>query len=160
MYILVFLFLFSIIIFILLGGILLLGFNLYGFHSSLLQLERGLHGLEPVVVATFPTKKYSDAVFSSTEDVQYVLFSLFCSSPYWDPFPFFHLLLLLLFFLFLFLCGYFCSLGVIILYVICIMLLLGFSCLLNLLLFIMFSMVYFKYDKIIHNFSMFIICNL
>lgn len=125
---------FIIFIFIFMGGILLLGFNLHGFRSSLLQLERGLHGLEPVVVATFPTKKYSDAFFSSTEDVQYVLFSLFSSSPYWVPFPFLHLLLLLLFFLFL--CRYFCSWGVIILYVICIMHLLGFACLLK------FSIIY------------------
>ncbi|XP_011625978.1 E3 ubiquitin-protein ligase RNF128 isoform X2 [Amborella trichopoda] len=34
------------------------------------MLERGLHGLEPVVIATFPTKKYSDGVFSSGEDSQ------------------------------------------------------------------------------------------
>ncbi|KAL5974578.1 hypothetical protein ACLOJK_031248 [Asimina triloba] len=34
------------------------------------QLERGLHGLEPVVVATFPTKKFSDEFFSASEDTQ------------------------------------------------------------------------------------------
>ncbi|KAH7536998.1 hypothetical protein FEM48_Zijuj03G0045300 [Ziziphus jujuba var. spinosa] len=38
--------------------------------SDLRILERGLHGLEPVVIATFPTKKYSDAFFSATEDAQ------------------------------------------------------------------------------------------
>ncbi|XP_077230006.1 putative RING-H2 finger protein ATL61 [Tasmannia lanceolata] len=38
--------------------------------SDLSLLERGLHGLEPVVVATFPTKKFSDEFFSSGEDVQ------------------------------------------------------------------------------------------
>ncbi|KAF3434149.1 hypothetical protein FNV43_RR25252 [Rhamnella rubrinervis] len=38
--------------------------------SDLSILERGLHGLEPVVVATFPTKNYSDVLFSSTEDAQ------------------------------------------------------------------------------------------
>nr|DAD28745.1 TPA_asm: hypothetical protein HUJ06_030213 [Nelumbo nucifera] len=36
--------------------------------SDLSLLERGLHGLEPVVVATFPTKKFSDELFSSGED--------------------------------------------------------------------------------------------
>ncbi|KAF8403231.1 hypothetical protein HHK36_011332 [Tetracentron sinense] len=38
--------------------------------SDLSLLERGLHGLEPVVVARFPTKKYSDEFFSSGEDAQ------------------------------------------------------------------------------------------
>ncbi|KAF8395352.1 hypothetical protein HHK36_019298 [Tetracentron sinense] len=38
--------------------------------SDLSLLGRGLHGLEPVVVATFPTKKYSDEFFSSREDAQ------------------------------------------------------------------------------------------
>ncbi|XVE99089.1 hypothetical protein REPUB_Repub03eG0166700 [Reevesia pubescens] len=38
--------------------------------SDLSILERGLHGLEPVVVANFPTKKYSDECFSATEDAQ------------------------------------------------------------------------------------------
>ncbi|KAF3628279.1 putative ribosome biogenesis protein TSR3 -like protein [Capsicum annuum] len=41
--------------------------------SSLLQickLERGLHGLEPLAVANFPTKKYSDAFFTFAEDTQ------------------------------------------------------------------------------------------
>ncbi|KAM7526818.1 hypothetical protein LguiA_016720 [Lonicera macranthoides] len=37
---------------------------------SLGILERGLHGLEPLVVANFPTKKYSDPYFSSAEDAQ------------------------------------------------------------------------------------------
>lgn len=34
------------------------------------QLERGLHGIEPIIVANFPTKKYSDAFFSSEETAQ------------------------------------------------------------------------------------------
>ncbi|KAL1817331.1 hypothetical protein DCAR_0521760 [Daucus carota subsp. sativus] len=38
--------------------------------SDLSILERGLHGLEPLVVANFPTKKYSDQFFSSAEDTQ------------------------------------------------------------------------------------------
>ncbi|XP_021890637.1 RING-H2 finger protein ATL80-like [Carica papaya] len=38
--------------------------------SDLSLLERGLHGLEPVVVANFPTKKYSDEFFSAVEDAQ------------------------------------------------------------------------------------------
>ncbi|XWS56889.1 hypothetical protein CRYUN_Cryun09bG0124600 [Craigia yunnanensis] len=38
--------------------------------SDVSRLERGLHGLEPVVVANFPTKKYSDECFSATEDAQ------------------------------------------------------------------------------------------
>lgn len=38
--------------------------------SDLGLLERGLHGLEPVVVANFPTKKYSDEYFSASEDAQ------------------------------------------------------------------------------------------
>ncbi|KAF5742598.1 RING/U-box superfamily protein isoform 1 [Tripterygium wilfordii] len=38
--------------------------------SDLSILERGLNGLEPVVYANFPTKKYSDSFFSSTEDTQ------------------------------------------------------------------------------------------
>lgn len=38
--------------------------------SDLSILERGLHGLEPVIAANFPTKKYSDEFFSSTEDAQ------------------------------------------------------------------------------------------
>ncbi|XP_042511903.1 uncharacterized protein LOC122087012 isoform X4 [Macadamia integrifolia] len=39
--------------------------------SDLSVLERGLHGLEPVVVATFPTKKFSDNFFASGEDSQW-----------------------------------------------------------------------------------------
>jgi hypothetical protein len=39
----------------------------------MVQLERGLHGIEPVVVANFPTKKYSDEFFSAAEDAQYVV---------------------------------------------------------------------------------------
>ncbi|XP_010541821.1 PREDICTED: RING-H2 finger protein ATL74-like isoform X1 [Tarenaya hassleriana] len=38
--------------------------------SDLSILERGLHGLEPVVVATFPTKLYSDECFSASADTQ------------------------------------------------------------------------------------------
>ncbi|XAR52280.1 hypothetical protein NMG60_11020257 [Bertholletia excelsa] len=38
--------------------------------SDLSMLERGVRGLEPHVIATFPTKKYSDAFFSSPEDAQ------------------------------------------------------------------------------------------
>ncbi|OWM70282.1 hypothetical protein CDL15_Pgr026132 [Punica granatum] len=34
------------------------------------KLERGLHGLEPVVVSNFPTKKYSDEFFSTIDDTQ------------------------------------------------------------------------------------------
>ncbi|KAK6933513.1 Zinc finger, RING-type [Dillenia turbinata] len=33
-------------------------------------LERGLHGLDPLAVAKFPKKKYSDEYFSSSEDAQ------------------------------------------------------------------------------------------
>ncbi|XVF41284.1 hypothetical protein PTKIN_Ptkin01aG0268100 [Pterospermum kingtungense] len=38
--------------------------------SDLSILERGLHGLEPVVVANFPMKKYSDECFSAAEHAQ------------------------------------------------------------------------------------------
>ncbi|KAK6929089.1 Zinc finger, RING-type [Dillenia turbinata] len=38
------------------------------FHLSV--LERGLHGLDPLAVAKFPKKKYSDEYFSSSEDAQ------------------------------------------------------------------------------------------
>lgn len=38
--------------------------------SDLSILERGLHGLEPVVVANFPTRKYSDELFLTSEDAQ------------------------------------------------------------------------------------------
>ncbi|KAI7995788.1 Transcription factor RF2a [Camellia lanceoleosa] len=37
---------------------------------TLLQLERGSHGLEPLVITNFPTKKYSDVFFSSSEDAE------------------------------------------------------------------------------------------
>ncbi|XP_044460626.1 RING-H2 finger protein ATL32-like [Mangifera indica] len=33
-------------------------------------LERGFHGLEPVTIANFPTKKYSDQFFAAVEDAQ------------------------------------------------------------------------------------------
>ncbi|KAL3369588.1 hypothetical protein AABB24_010101 [Solanum stoloniferum] len=42
----------------------------YTSRSDLSILERGLHGLEPLAVANFPTKKYSDAFFSFAEDTQ------------------------------------------------------------------------------------------
>lgn len=38
--------------------------------SDLSILERGLHGVEPVAVANFPTKKYNDPFFSASEDTQ------------------------------------------------------------------------------------------
>ncbi|KAJ8641467.1 hypothetical protein MRB53_018161 [Persea americana] len=38
--------------------------------SDLSLLERGLHGLETVVVETFPKKKFSDEDFSSGDDAQ------------------------------------------------------------------------------------------
>ncbi|KAF9674966.1 hypothetical protein SADUNF_Sadunf10G0182700 [Salix dunnii] len=38
--------------------------------SDLSILERGLHGLQPVVIANFPTKKYNDELFSASEDAQ------------------------------------------------------------------------------------------
>ncbi|XP_027111372.1 RING-H2 finger protein ATL38 [Coffea arabica] len=38
--------------------------------SDLSILERGLHGLEPVIFANFPTKKYGDNFFSSGENNQ------------------------------------------------------------------------------------------
>jgi len=40
------------------------------YRSDLSILERGLHGLEPVVVAKFPTRKYSDEYFSASENTQ------------------------------------------------------------------------------------------
>ncbi|XP_038886584.1 RING-H2 finger protein ATL74-like [Benincasa hispida] len=38
--------------------------------SDLSGLERGLHGVEPMVVANFPTKKYNDDYFSSMRNAQ------------------------------------------------------------------------------------------
>ncbi|CAN1174366.1 RING-H2 finger protein ATL8 [Linum perenne] len=38
--------------------------------SDLAILERGFHGLDSVVVATFPTKEYSDKLFSADKDAQ------------------------------------------------------------------------------------------
>ncbi|KAM5550711.1 RING-H2 finger protein ATL7-like [Rosa sericea] len=38
--------------------------------SDLSILEQGLHGVEPVAVANFPTKKYNDPFFSAVEDAQ------------------------------------------------------------------------------------------
>ncbi|KAE8717910.1 Detected protein of confused Function [Hibiscus syriacus] len=46
--------------------------------SDLSILERGVHGLEPVAVANFPTKKYSDGCFSASDDVQCIV----CLSEY------------------------------------------------------------------------------
>lgn len=43
---------------------------------SMVQLDRASNGLEPVVVAKFPIKKYTDDSFLTAEDAQYVL-SLF-----------------------------------------------------------------------------------
>ncbi|XP_059665985.1 RING-H2 finger protein ATL28-like [Cornus florida] len=41
--------------------------------SDLSTLERGLHCLEPFVIANFPIKKYSDAYFSSSKDAQCIV---------------------------------------------------------------------------------------
>jgi len=50
------------------------------FAPSMLQLERGLHGVEPPIVANFPAKKYGDEYFSSAENGQWVLeFFVTCS---------------------------------------------------------------------------------
>lgn len=38
--------------------------------SDLGLLERGIHGLEPVAIAKFPTKKFSDEFFSSNDEAQ------------------------------------------------------------------------------------------
>ncbi|CAL9179231.1 unnamed protein product [Musa hybrid cultivar] len=38
--------------------------------SDLGMLERGIHGLEPVVVASFPTKKFGDQFISSGRETQ------------------------------------------------------------------------------------------
>ncbi|KZV22568.1 RING/U-box superfamily protein isoform 1 [Dorcoceras hygrometricum] len=43
-------------------------------------LEHGLHGLEPMVVSNFPTKKYRDLCFSSKENTQCIV----CLSEYLD----------------------------------------------------------------------------
>ncbi|KAF3679870.1 putative cytochrome 77A2 [Capsicum annuum] len=40
----------------------------YASRIDLSILERGLHGLEPLAVANFPTKKYGDLFFNSAED--------------------------------------------------------------------------------------------
>lgn len=42
----------------------------YTSRSDLSIVERGLRGLDPVAVANFPTKKYSDAFFAFEEDTQ------------------------------------------------------------------------------------------
>ena len=54
-------------------GCALTNCSLFSFLFLMVQLERGLHGIEPVVVANFPTKKYSDDFFSAAEDAQYVV---------------------------------------------------------------------------------------
>lgn len=41
--------------------------------SDLSILERGLHGLEPVIFTNFPTKKYDDNFFSSGENNQCIV---------------------------------------------------------------------------------------
>ncbi|KAJ6845668.1 RING-H2 finger protein ATL68-like [Iris pallida] len=38
--------------------------------SDLSVLERGLHGMEPLVVASFPTKEFGDQSISSGQDTQ------------------------------------------------------------------------------------------
>ncbi|GLT66725.1 hypothetical protein SLA2020_390770 [Shorea laevis] len=48
--------------------------------TDLSMLERGLHGVEPVVVANFPTKKFNDERFCGTEDAQCTV----CLSEYHD----------------------------------------------------------------------------
>lgn len=45
----------------------------YASRSDLSILERGLHGLEPLAVANFPTKKYADVFFTSAEDAQCIV---------------------------------------------------------------------------------------
>ncbi|KAI4346669.1 hypothetical protein L6164_007546 [Bauhinia variegata] len=45
-------------------------FSVIASRSHLSLLERCFHGLEPVAVANFPTKKYSDEFFSGAEDYQ------------------------------------------------------------------------------------------
>ncbi|TMW92766.1 hypothetical protein EJD97_012586 [Solanum chilense] len=45
----------------------------YASRSDLSILERGLHGLEPVAVANFPTKKYGEVFFTSAEDAQCIV---------------------------------------------------------------------------------------
>ncbi|KAK4359690.1 hypothetical protein RND71_021919 [Anisodus tanguticus] len=42
-------------------------------YAYLVQLEHGLHGLEPLAVANFPTKKYGDVFFTSAEDAQCIV---------------------------------------------------------------------------------------
>ncbi|KAI3799635.1 hypothetical protein L1987_34934 [Smallanthus sonchifolius] len=46
--------------------------------SDLNTLERGVHGAEPFVAASFPTKKYSDPFFSCAKDAQCIV----CLSEY------------------------------------------------------------------------------
>ncbi|KAL4386140.1 hypothetical protein GQ457_09G027890 [Hibiscus cannabinus] len=46
--------------------------------SDLSILERGVHGLEPVAVANFPTKNYGDECFSTSDDAQCIV----CLSEY------------------------------------------------------------------------------
>lgn len=45
----------------------------YASRSDLSILERGLHGLEPLAVANFPTKKYGDVFFTSADDAQCIV---------------------------------------------------------------------------------------
>ncbi|XP_028094090.1 uncharacterized protein LOC114294162 isoform X2 [Camellia sinensis] len=46
-------------------------------------LVRGLRGLDPLVVANFPTKKYSDAFVSSSQDAQEVYFPITFIWKFW-----------------------------------------------------------------------------
>lgn len=57
----------------------------------MLQLERGLHGVEPVVVANFPMKKFSDEYFAAAEDTQYVPLLILTVTNVWFRRFFFHL---------------------------------------------------------------------
>ncbi|KAK9019636.1 hypothetical protein V6N11_054151 [Hibiscus sabdariffa] len=43
---------------------------------GMVQLERGVRGLEPVAVANFPTKNYGDECFSASDDAQSRTFSI------------------------------------------------------------------------------------
>lgn len=57
----------------------------------MLQLERGLHGVESVVVANFPTKKFSDEYFAAVEDTQYVPLLILTVTNAWFQHFLFHL---------------------------------------------------------------------
>lgn len=59
--------------------------------SDLSLLERGLHGVESVVVANFPTKKFSDEYFAAVEDTQYVPLLILTVTNVWFRHFLFHL---------------------------------------------------------------------